>query len=169
MNFSKKNHEHKNKNMKVVSNRVLLSVAIAATIGLTSCKDETKKETEPTTTTTEMSNEIAMTNLTFGVRGNCSMCKTTIEKAANSVEGVASANWDVNKKKIDVSFDEDKTDAMAIHKAIAASGYDTEKVAGDESAYNDLPGCCKYDHDMMMNQTGEMKEAEHSNQDHMEH
>lgn len=43
MNFSKKNHEHKNKNMKVVSNRVLLSVAIAATIGLTSCKDETKK------------------------------------------------------------------------------------------------------------------------------
>lgn len=151
MNFSKKNHEHKNKNIKVVSNRVILTAAMIATIGFTSCKDETKKEAEPTTS--EMSNEMAMTDMTFGVRGNCGMCKTTIEEAANSVEGVAAANWDVDKKKIDVSFDEDKTDAMAIHNAIAASGYDTEKVAGNEEAYNNLPGCCKYDHDMMMNQT----------------
>ena len=30
---------------------------------------------------------------------------------------------------------------MAIHKAIAASGYDTEKVAGSEEAYKNLPGC----------------------------
>lgn len=157
MNFSKKNHDHKNKNIKVVSNRVFLSVVIAATIGLTSCKDETKKETEPTTTTTEMSNEMTMTNMSFGVRGNCSMCKTTIEEAANGVEGVASANWDVDKKKIDVSFDEDKTDAMTIHHAIAASGYDTEKVAGNEDAYNSLPDCCKYDHEMMMNHSGESK------------
>ncbi len=138
-------------------NRVILSVAIIATIGLTSCKDETKKETEPAMSNIEMSNEMAMTNLTFGVRGNCSMCKTTIEKAANSVEGVSSANWDVDKKKIDISFDEDKTDAMAIHHAIAASGYDTEKVDGDETAYDNLPGCCKYDHEMMMNQSGESK------------
>ena len=34
------------------------------------------------------------------------MCKKTIEKAVNGVEGVASANWDVDKKKIDVSFDD---------------------------------------------------------------
>jgi hypothetical protein len=46
---------------------------------------------------------------------------------------------------------------MTIHKAIAASGYDTEKVMGDEDAYEGLPGCCKYDHDMMMNQSGEIK------------
>ncbi|MCF8272679.1 MAG: cation transporter [Flavobacteriaceae bacterium] len=144
--------------------KIILSVAVIAALGLTSCKNETKTETD--TTTIEMSNDMAMTDLSFGVRGNCGMCKSTIEKAANSVEGVASANWDVDKKKIDVSFDDTKTDAMAIHKAIASSGYDTEKVAGDEEAYEDLPGCCKYDHEMMMNQSGEMKSEDHSNHDH---
>ncbi|MEZ4796191.1 MAG: heavy-metal-associated domain-containing protein [Flavobacteriaceae bacterium] len=144
--------------------KVILSIAVIVAMGLTSCKNETKKVEE--TTTTEVSKEIAMTDLSFGVRGNCGMCKTTIEKAANSVEGVASANWDVDKKKIDVSFDDTKTDAMAIHNAIAASGYDTEKVAGNEEAYKNLPGCCQYDHEMMMNQSGEMKSDVHSNHDH---
>ncbi|MCG1035748.1 heavy-metal-associated domain-containing protein [Polaribacter sargassicola] len=130
--------------------KVILGVAVIAAVVFTSCKNETKKETE--TTTTEVSKEIAMTDLSFGVRGNCGMCKSTIEKAANSVEGVASANWDVDKKKIAVSFDDTKTDAMTIHKAIAASGYDTEKVEGDLDAYKGLPGCCKYDHSMEMNQ-----------------
>tara|TARA_R110000850_G_scaffold262620_2_gene391304 strand:- start:1298 stop:1792 length:495 start_codon:yes stop_codon:yes gene_type:complete len=164
MNFSKKNHEHKNKNVIDVSKKVILSVAVIAALGLTSCKNETKKETE--TTTTEMSKDMAMTDLSFGVRGNCGMCKNTIEKAANGVEGVASANWDVDKKKIDVSFDDTKTDAMAIHKAIAASGYDTEKVAGNKEAYKNLPGCCQYDHEMMMNQSGEEESDDHSNHDH---
>jgi copper chaperone CopZ len=135
---------------------VILSVAVIAVIGLTSCKNESKQETE--TTSTEAPIETAMIDIFFGVRGNCGMCKNTIEKAANSVEGVASATWDVNKKKIDVSFDANKTDAMAIHNAIAASGYDTSKVSGNEEAYENLPGCCKYDHDMMMNQSGEIKE-----------
>ena len=144
--------------------KVILSVAIVMAMGLTSCKNEAKQETE--TTTTEVSKDMTMTDLSFGVRGNCGMCKNTIEKAANGVEGVASANWDVDKKKIDVSFDDSKTDAMAIHNAIAVSGYDTEKVAGSEEAYKDLPGCCKYDHEMMMNQSGEMKSEDHSNHDH---
>lgn len=144
--------------------KVILSVAVIAALGLTSCKNETKKEAE--SSTIEMSKEMAMTDLSFGVRGNCGMCKSTIEKAANGVDGVASANWDVDKKKIDVSFDDTKTDAMSIHKAIAASGYDTEKVAGSEEAYKDLPGCCQYDHEMTMNQPGETKNDDHSNHDH---
>jgi len=144
--------------------KVILGVAVIAVLGFTSCKNETKKETE--TTTTEVSKDMAMTDLSFGVRGNCGMCKSTIEKAANAVDGVASANWDVDKKKIDVSFDDSKTDAMAIHNAIAASGYDTEKVAGSEEAYKDLPGCCQYDHEMMMNQSGEEESDDHSNHDH---
>ena len=114
--------------------KVILSVAIVMAIGLTSCKNETKQEKE---TTTEVSKEMAMADISFGVRGNCGMCKNTIEKAANSVEGVSNATWDVEKKKIDVSFDDTKTDAMAVHKAIAASGYDTEKVSGSEDAYKD--------------------------------
>ncbi|WP_458627107.1 heavy-metal-associated domain-containing protein [Winogradskyella sp. PC D3.3] len=132
--------------------KVILSVAVIAAVVFTSCKNDAKKETE--TTTTEVSKDMAMTDLSFGVRGNCGMCKSTIEKAANAVEGVAKATWDVDKKKIDVSFDDSKTDAMVIHKAIAASGYDTEKVAGNLEAYDGLPGCCHYDHEMEMNQSG---------------
>lgn len=133
--------------------KIVLSLAVIATMGLTSCKNETKQQTE--TTTTEVSNEMA--DISFGVRGNCGMCKKTIEDAANSVEGVASAIWDVDQKKIAVSYDDSKTAPMAIHNAIAASGYDTEKVAGSEQAYKSLPGCCKYDHDMVMNVSVETK------------
>lgn len=139
-------------------NKLVLSIAVIAAIGFTSCKDEVKQATE---TTTEVSNDMAMADLFFGVRGNCGMCKKTIEKAANGVEGVSSANWDVDKKKIDVSFDDTKTDEMTIHNAIAASGYDTEKATGDLGAYDNLPGCCKYDHDMQMNQSGEIKAEVH--------
>ncbi len=139
--------------------KVILSVAIIVAMGLTSCKNETKQETE--TTATEVSKEMAMTDLSFGVRGNCGMCKSTIEKAANNVQGVSNATWDVDKKKIDISFDDTKTDAMAIHKAIAASGYDTDKAIGDLEAYDDLPGCCKYDHEMAMNQSGETTDESH--------
>ncbi|WP_282030739.1 heavy-metal-associated domain-containing protein [Winogradskyella eximia] len=144
--------------------KVILSVALVTAIGLTSCKNETKQET--TETKTEVSKDMAMADISFGVRGNCGMCKKTIEKAANKVDGVASANWDVDKKKIDVAFDDTKTDEMAIHNAIAASGYDTEKVAGSEEAYSNLPGCCKYEHDMVMNQSGDKKEEDHSDHNH---
>ena len=144
--------------------KVILSVVVIAALGLTSCKEEAKKVEE--TVSTEASKDVAMTDLSFGVRGNCGMCKSTIEKAANSVEGVATANWDTDKKKIDVSYDSSKTDEMAIHNAIAASGYDTEKVAGDEEAYKNLPGCCQYDHDMAMNQSGDVKSEDHSNHGH---
>jgi len=57
--------------------KIILSVAVIAALGLTSCKNETKQEKE--TTTKEVSKDIAMTELSFGVRGNCGMCKSTIE------------------------------------------------------------------------------------------
>ena len=129
--------------------KVILSIAVIAALVFTSCKNEAKIEVK--TTKTKVTVTAVKTNLTFGVRGNCGMCKKTIEDAANSVEGVASAIWDVDQKKIDISFGDGKIDAVAIHKAIAASGYDTEQVAGNEEAYDGLPGCCKYDHTMVMN------------------
>ena len=129
--------------------KVILSIAVIAALVFTSCKNEAKIEVK--TTKTEVTVTAIKTNLTFGVRGNCGMCKKTIEEAANSVEGVASAIWDVDQKKIDISFGDGKIDAVAIHKAIAASGYDTEQVAGNDEAYDGLPGCCKYDHAMVMN------------------
>ena len=140
--------------------KVILSLAVLSVIGLTSCYGQNIKEAKETKT--EMTQKMAMTDISFGVRGNCGMCKNTIEKAANSVEGVATANWDRDKKKIDISYDDSKTDAMKIHKAIAASGYDTEKAKGSEKAYKGLPSCCKYDHNMEMNQKGDVKKDDHS-------
>ena len=128
--------------------KVILSLAIIAAVGFTGCKNDSKQKTE----TTEVSNVIANRTLSFGVRGNCGMCKNTIEKAAHAVEGVVNATWDVDKKKIEVSFNDTKTNAAKIHNAIAASGYDTEKVSGSADAYKGLPACCQYDHEMTMNQ-----------------
>ena len=138
---------------------LILSAAVMAAITLTNCKEAPKESVEvEKEAPIEASKEMAMADVSFGVRGNCGMCKSTIEEAAGKVDGVAKASWDVDQKKIDVSFDESKTDVLAIHKAIAASGYDTEKMPGDEAAYNELPGCCKYDHDMEMNQDGSTEE-----------
>ena len=153
MNFSKKSNKNN------ISKKVMLSLAVIAVIGFTSFKTDAQKEN--VAVTAHVTQEIAKTAITFGVRGNCGMCKKTIEKAANNVAGVTNANWNVEKKKIDVSFDHSKTNTMAIHKAIAASGYDTEKVAGNKEAYNKLPGCCQYDHAMVMNLKDEVKSKEH--------
>ncbi|HEY5689669.1 MAG TPA: heavy-metal-associated domain-containing protein [Yeosuana sp.] len=136
------------KNLKVTTG--ILAMAFLTFVAL-SCKGETKNNNDSALQTTEVK-QLANLDISFGVRGNCGMCKKTIEKAVNAVDGVTKAVWDVDKKKIDVSFDDSKTDEMAIHHAIAASGYDTEKVSGDLNAYKNLPGCCQYDHEMAINQ-----------------
>ncbi|WP_274476168.1 heavy-metal-associated domain-containing protein [Mangrovimonas aestuarii] len=144
--------------------RVILSMAVIAALSVSSCKNEPKQEKE--TNTTEAVAEVAMTEASFGVRGNCGMCKQTIEEAANGVEGVTQANWDVAKKKIDVAFDGAVTNEMEIQEAIAASGYDTEEVAGATVAYDNLPSCCQYDRTMAMNQSGEGHVQDHSEHGH---
>ena len=81
---------------------------------------------------------------TFKVSGNCGMCESRIEKAAQSVDGVSSADWDKTTKEIVVTFDNSKTTLMDIHKTIANVGHETEMVKADEKVYNDLPACCQY-------------------------
>lgn len=84
----------------------------------------------------------------FGVRGNCGMCKATIEKAALGVNGVSKASWNKETKEFTVIYDNKKTNLLAIHQAIAKSGYDTELVMAKSSDYDKLPGCCQYDREM---------------------
>jgi copper chaperone CopZ len=129
--------------------KVILSLAVVAAMSFTSCKNDTKKD-DKNLEKVEVKNEVAQTNASFGVRGNCGMCKNTIETAVKEINGVSKADWDKARKKIDISFDGSKTNLDAMHRAIANSGYDTDKVAGNEEAYKGLPGCCKYDHSMEM-------------------
>lgn len=80
----------------------------------------------------------------FKVWGNCEMCKSTIEAAAD-VKGVKSANWNLDSKIFSVTYNPEKISLEKIHELIAASGYDTEKVKGDDKAYAELPDCCHYE------------------------
>lgn len=81
----------------------------------------------------------------FKVSGNCGTCETRIEKAAKSVDGVKSADWDEETKMIEVTFDPEKADLHKIHMEIANAGYDTEMHKASKEAYEKLQGCCKYD------------------------
>ena len=96
-------------------------------------KSMMNKEGRKTTTGHEghIGMETTNINTSFGVRGNCSMCKSTIETAANTIDGVQKANWNIDNKNIEVTYDASKIKEIDIHNAIADSGYDTEKINGD--------------------------------------
>lgn len=81
----------------------------------------------------------------FKVLGNCDMCKTKIEKAAKSVDGVKTAKWNVVNGKMKVKFNAELTNSDKIQEAIAAIGYDTEKHKASDEVYNKLHYCCKYE------------------------
>ena len=81
----------------------------------------------------------------FEVAGNCGMCKDRIETAANSVEGVSSAEWNRETKLLEVSYDSSRVNIHKIHMAVADAGHDTKMLKANDIAYNNLPDCCKYE------------------------
>lgn len=89
------------------------------------------------------------------VGGKCGMCETRIEKAAKSVEGVTSAEWDKKTQIMEVVFDTSKTNSDKVQMAIAKVGHDTEKYKAKDETYNALPGCCKYDRIQSTKKEGE--------------
>lgn len=106
--------------------KVILSMAVIAFISVTTAFASQKTEK-------------------FKVSGTCSTCESSIEKAALSVPGVKSADWDVKTKMITVSYDDTKTDIHKVNMAIAKTGYDTEMHKAKDEDYNKLNACCKYD------------------------
>ena len=101
--------------------------------------------------TISVKHQTSMTNpeISFGVRGNCGMCKTTIQKAALSVDGVEEASWDIQTKVLDIRTTSNLDSiTIKIHNAVAKSGYDTELVLANSEDYNNLPGCCQYNREM---------------------
>jgi len=79
------------------------------------------------------------------VKGNCGMCEKRIEKAALNVTGVSAADWNQETNKLEVTFDDSKTNADKIEMAVAKVGHDTPHHKAADDVYNKLPGCCKYD------------------------
>lgn len=81
----------------------------------------------------------------FEVKGNCGMCKDRIEKAVKSVGGVTAADWNKDTKMLTVSYESSKMTKDRIQQAIAKVGHDTGQYKAEDTVYNNLPGCCKYD------------------------
>ncbi len=77
---------------------ILVSISVAL-----SCQQNNTTKTPP------VKQEVSIVNpdISFGVRGNCGMCKTTIEKAALSVDGVEEASWGIDTKILDLKFKEE--------------------------------------------------------------
>jgi periplasmic mercuric ion binding protein len=84
------------------------------------------------------------------VLGNCGMCKDRIERAAYSVRGVRSANWNQEQQKLTISFRTDRTDQETVERAIAKAGHDTENFITDEETHANLHHCCIYERDPNM-------------------
>ena len=82
---------------------------------------------------------------TIEVNGNCEQCKKRIEKAAFSVSGVKSANWDVETHQLSLILNEEKTSVLDVKKAIAKVGHDTDEVKAADAVYDNLHSCCKYE------------------------
>jgi len=80
----------------------------------------------------------------YFVKGNCSMCKSRIEKAAKN-SGAKHAEWIAEEQKLYVEFDPNKTSEDSILQKIANYGHDNEKYKAKNAVYNNLPGCCLYD------------------------
>lgn len=53
----------------------------------------------------------------------CAMCKITIKKALQGVDGVEEANVDYDSKTADVTFNPQKTSIEALIKATTNAGY----------------------------------------------
>ena len=95
-----------------------------------------------------VSDKVDMNNLaktTLYVEGTCKMCRARINKAVQSVEGVADADWDKKTKILSFSYDKKLTSKDDIEKAVVAIGHDTQNMSADDEMYDNLPACCLYD------------------------
>ncbi len=84
-------------------------------------------------------------NYTFEVNGNCEQCQKRIQKAAYSVNGVKSANWDIESHQLSVIINEEKCSVLDVKKAIAKVGHDTDEIKATNEDYEKLHSCCLYE------------------------
>ena len=75
---------------------------------------------------------------TIKVYGECSMCKSRIQKALK-LEGISAAEWDTDTKLLTVTYDPGKISNNEIQKKVTAVGHDTEKYKADDKVYDKLP------------------------------
>ena len=77
--------------------------------------------------------------------GDCDECKVHVQKAALSVEGVSTADWNKETKQLEVVFDDTVTNLEKIEIAVAKAGHDTPNKKATQESFDALPECCKYE------------------------
>lgn len=83
------------------------------------------------------------TSVNFPVSGDCEHCKARIENALK-INGIKSANWDVQTKILSLVYDPQKITLKKIHLKIASIGHDTPLEKADDKVYESLDPCCHY-------------------------
>ena len=78
------------------------------------------------------------------VKGVCGMCGTRIETAVYDLKGVKSAEWDLDTDLLTVIAKKGKVTKEQIAEALSEAGHDNELKKATPEAYDELPGCCKY-------------------------
>jgi hypothetical protein len=79
----------------------------------------------------------------FKVYGNCSMCKTRIEKSLK-IKEVKYVRWNKKSKDLMVAYLSPSITVDSLQRRVAAVGHDTEKYKAPDAIYNELPSCCLY-------------------------
>ena len=119
------------------------------------CKEQVVIKKAPTSQISNDNKNSLVADYSIGVKGNCGMCKTTIEKAVKGLDFVKNAEWGIKTKILDVEFidlvDSDLDPLLeSLNSAINESGYETMNSTANQSAYDALPMCCKYDRNMQV-------------------
>jgi mercuric ion binding protein len=111
----------------------ILIVGIAAFIIMNDAKAQSDKAQRT----------IGIKTQTVSVQGVCGMCKKLIETAALKVDGVKSAIWNENTKKLSVAYSVFKPNAVdEVQKQVSAAGHDAGIRQATAAAYKALPDCC---------------------------
>lgn len=97
---------------------ILLTLGLlAASLSIQTAYAETADPVQFEKQNNSQSVTLAMQNMT------CAMCKFTIKKALQGVDGVEEANVDYDSKTADVTFNPQKTSIEALIKATTDAGY----------------------------------------------
>ena len=83
--------------------------------------------------------------LELQVSGVCGMCQSRIETAVYDIKGVKSVKWDQDSGKLTTIVKKNKVTNQQIADALAEVGHSSELAKAKKEAYDELPGCCKYD------------------------
>ncbi len=125
-------HEFQKNNFKIVCKNIFLGMMLILVTLATQAQVKKNKNAK----------------YTIEVNGNCEQCQRRIQKAAFSVNGVKTANWNIETHELNLTLNEEKTSIDAVEKAIAKVGHDTKNTKATKEDYDNLHHCCKYDREV---------------------